>query len=306
MDRRDRDNRDNERNLQFLSDMSDYKVASDDPDVRGWDVIDVNNQRVGKVDNLLVDTSAEKVRYLDVELDNDVTNEGHEPYAHGKSTGVHEFETRDGEVHMIVPVGLARVDDNNNNVISDEINRSTIENGYLHRKGQHITPEHERNVLTSLSETERKKTPRGSTEYREPGETKAPETYETKKHGIPRTEEERTSGVRSERTSRETGKVTGNERYESDVKNREMRRPESSGDANLSQEARRSERVNEPEGVHEKHEPGSNKPYREEAWSFETNKNPRHGRFDEATRGPVQSNFYTHRYFDEDRFYGRG
>ncbi|MGK7392143.1 MAG: PRC-barrel domain-containing protein [Candidatus Cyclobacteriaceae bacterium M2_1C_046] len=323
MDTRDRNN---ERNLRFLNEMSDYKVASEDPDVRGWDVVDVNNQRVGKVDNLLVDKSAEKVRYLDVELDKDVINEGHETYAHGKATGVHEFEDRDGNVHMIVPIGLARVDENNNNVISDEINRSTIESGFLHRKGQHITPEHERGVLTNLSESERSRTsrPTGETrtgttseyenrtgpsdEYRTQREAENPGSMrETKKHGIPRSEEERTSGIRSERTSKESERTTGNERYESDIRNREMRRPESSRDTKLSQEARRSERVNNPENVTEdKYTRGSDKPYREEAWSFETNQNPRHGRFDEATRGPVQSNFYTHRYFDENRFYGRG
>ena len=293
-ERRDRD-MGNEKHLHFLSDLSDYKVASDNPDVRGWDVLDESHKRVGKVDNLLVDPRAEKVRYLDIELDEKILKEGHEPYAHGKSDGVHEYQNRDGETHMIVPIGLAKVDDTKNNVISDKINRHTIENGFLHRKGDHISPEHERSVVSTLSEAERRNTPRASNEYAKGSENAEP-LRETKKHG----------DIDSRRETREEAR-TGNERYEEDLKNREMRRPESSSDSRLSQEARRKERVTEnPVNTgSDKYGSDSTKPHRSESWSFETERKDRHGRFDEASRGPVQSNFYTHRYFDEDRFYGR-
>lgn len=48
---------------------SGYKVAEGDPDVRGWDVMDRDGSRIGEVDDLLVDTEALKVRYLEVRLD---------------------------------------------------------------------------------------------------------------------------------------------------------------------------------------------------------------------------------------------
>lgn len=48
---------------------SGYKVADGDPDVRGWEVIGSDGRRIGEVDDLLVDTAAMKVRYLEVRLD---------------------------------------------------------------------------------------------------------------------------------------------------------------------------------------------------------------------------------------------
>lgn len=51
-----------------LRDLSRYKVADGDADVRGWDVFDRDGTRVGTVDELLVDPAAEAVRYLAVRL----------------------------------------------------------------------------------------------------------------------------------------------------------------------------------------------------------------------------------------------
>ena len=57
-----------------LKELDDFKVAKGDPDVRGWDVIAADGTEVGEVEELLVDTAALKVRYLDVELDKDLVN----------------------------------------------------------------------------------------------------------------------------------------------------------------------------------------------------------------------------------------
>ncbi|HSJ23577.1 MAG TPA: DUF2382 domain-containing protein [Longimicrobiales bacterium] len=54
-----------------LSDLDDFTVADEDPDVRGWDVISADGRRIGEVEDLIVDTGAMKVRYLDVEVDKD-------------------------------------------------------------------------------------------------------------------------------------------------------------------------------------------------------------------------------------------
>jgi hypothetical protein len=51
---------------------------------------DANNRIIGKVDHLLVNKTAERVVYLDVEVDTTVIEEGHE-YDNRVSAGVHEF-----------------------------------------------------------------------------------------------------------------------------------------------------------------------------------------------------------------------
>jgi uncharacterized protein (TIGR02271 family) len=56
--------------LHRMSD-ADVEVASDDPDVRGWDVRDARGQELGEVEDLIVDLSTMKVRYLEVELEED-------------------------------------------------------------------------------------------------------------------------------------------------------------------------------------------------------------------------------------------
>lgn len=55
--------------LARLDDLDDFKIAEGDPDPRGWNVLAADGRAIGKVDSLIADTGAMKVRYLDVELD---------------------------------------------------------------------------------------------------------------------------------------------------------------------------------------------------------------------------------------------
>jgi uncharacterized protein (TIGR02271 family) len=57
-----------EHGLQRLSTSSDYQVAPDVPDVRGWNVVGRDGQRIGKVDDLLIDPARMKVAQLDVDI----------------------------------------------------------------------------------------------------------------------------------------------------------------------------------------------------------------------------------------------
>ena len=52
-----------------LDRLDDFEVADGDPDVRGWSVVSADGKKIGEVDQLLVDTDAMKVRYLDVDLE---------------------------------------------------------------------------------------------------------------------------------------------------------------------------------------------------------------------------------------------
>jgi uncharacterized protein (TIGR02271 family) len=88
-----------------LDEADDYKVADGNPDPRGWDVI-ANGTKVGEVDKLIADLSALKVRYLDVELDDDFAG------------------TKDR--HVLIPIGAARLDDDNDEVLLQGMTREAL------------------------------------------------------------------------------------------------------------------------------------------------------------------------------------
>jgi len=116
---------DKEKDLHYLDDMSDYKVADDYTDPRGWEVKDTDGRTVGKVDGLLASKSAKRVVYLDVEVDESIIEKGHEKSAPA-SEGVHEFINADGDTHLIVPIGMVQLDVENENVFSDRITHDTF------------------------------------------------------------------------------------------------------------------------------------------------------------------------------------
>lgn len=148
-------NRDNKKHLFYLNELSDYKVASDDPDVRGWEVQDRDNRVVGKVDNLLVNKNTERVVYLDVEVDKSIIEANHEPYRDSANTGVHEFINKDGENHLIVPVGLVRLNTDKNFVYTDKINHRTFAETKRIKKGSNVDREYEIVVLDSYERADR-------------------------------------------------------------------------------------------------------------------------------------------------------
>jgi len=55
-----------------LRDAKDFKLAKGDPDPRGWNVFGADGERVGTVSDLLVDPAAMKIRYLAVDLADDL------------------------------------------------------------------------------------------------------------------------------------------------------------------------------------------------------------------------------------------
>ena len=112
--------------LYRLKDLDDYKVASDDPDVRGWDVVSGDNEKIGKVDELIVDTKRMKVRYLVVDVKDEVELEGKDK-------------------HMLVPVGTARLHEKNNDVIVSNITRESVRN-YPVYPGDNISREYENSI----------------------------------------------------------------------------------------------------------------------------------------------------------------
>ena len=59
-----------------LSKLHNFRISQGDPDVRGWQVLGADGRQIGTVDDLLVDTEALRVRYLDVNLDSGLFGEG--------------------------------------------------------------------------------------------------------------------------------------------------------------------------------------------------------------------------------------
>jgi hypothetical protein len=76
-----------------LRSLPQEHLASDDPDVRGWAVLGDDGNRIGDVDDLLVDAEARKVRFLIVSLD--------PAWARGESTAGESAE--DGPIPGVDP-----------------------------------------------------------------------------------------------------------------------------------------------------------------------------------------------------------
>ncbi len=116
----------NNAHLQYLDDLSDYKVASEDPDVRGWKVKDAEDRTIGKVESFLVNKEAKRVRYLDVEVDDSIIEAGHKATNKVSNQNVHEYINEDGENHLIVPIGLAVLDKDNKYVKVNDVDYNTF------------------------------------------------------------------------------------------------------------------------------------------------------------------------------------
>ena len=52
-----------------LRSLHNHRITEGDPDVRGWEVYGADNRRIGRVDDLLIDTDSSRARYLAVTLD---------------------------------------------------------------------------------------------------------------------------------------------------------------------------------------------------------------------------------------------
>lgn len=89
-----------------MDETDDFEVADGDPDVRGWQVIASDGERVGEVDELLIDVEELRVRYLDVLLDSG-------------------DDARD-ERHVLIPVGHARLHERDDRILVDGLDRAAM------------------------------------------------------------------------------------------------------------------------------------------------------------------------------------
>lgn len=122
------------KDLFYLNDLSDYKVAEDYNDVRGWDVRDVEGRVVGKVDEFLVSKRAKRVVYLDVYVDASIIEKDHDVYEKS-SQGIRGFLNKNGENHLIIPIGMVTIRRETKDVIASEINYETFAKTKRFEKG---------------------------------------------------------------------------------------------------------------------------------------------------------------------------
>ncbi|WP_233357705.1 PRC-barrel domain-containing protein [Haloflavibacter putidus] len=137
------------KHLYYLEELSDYKVAGNYSDVRGWSVKDSDNRVIGKVENLLVNKDMERVVYLDVEVDETIIEADHDPYGKPANADVHEFVNKEGENHIIIPIGLIDINESQKFVYTNSIDHQTFAETKRIKTGATIDREYEEAVMRS-------------------------------------------------------------------------------------------------------------------------------------------------------------
>jgi hypothetical protein len=84
--------------LAHLKDLKDFDIPKGEPDPRGWDVKTADGVKIGKVEDLLVDTGLGRIRYVEVKLKGDIADRADKEY-------------------VLFPIGEARLDDERDDVI---------------------------------------------------------------------------------------------------------------------------------------------------------------------------------------------
>lgn len=132
-------NRDNtwtsstDRRLHRLDELDDWQVHEDDYDVRGWSVNDAGGNKIGTVENLIVDKSQKRVRYLEIDLSsswNDFGNKYDNGYTNDDS-------------HIFIPIGLVTLDGSDNDVHIKSVETDHVYNAPRYRRNTALTPERE-------------------------------------------------------------------------------------------------------------------------------------------------------------------
>ncbi|MCG9972681.1 hypothetical protein [Christiangramia crocea] len=138
-----------EKHLYQMSELKGYKINPKDPDIRGWSVKDLDNRTIGKVDNLLVNKELGKVVYVDVEVDQAIIDANHDPYAAHPDPEVHEFINKEGENHIIIPIGMVSLNRDEKYAFTESINYRTFAETKRYKSGTNISRDYEHHVLGS-------------------------------------------------------------------------------------------------------------------------------------------------------------
>ena len=158
--------------LLRLEEMKRYRVSKGEPDIRDWEVVTRDHRKVGKVHDLIVDTSTMKVRYLDVIVSS-------------------KFLEAPSDSHVLIPIAGATLDDDDNRVYLDEVATSHLSSlpPYDHRR---ITRDYETSIAGLFSAA----VERGAAAMSQPVTPPAPQPETADYYDAPRFEEKRFWGRR--------------------------------------------------------------------------------------------------------------
>jgi len=139
-----------DKNLYRLDELTDYKVASNYSDVRGWKIVDADNRTIGKIDNLWVNKDMQRVVYLDVKVDkaliDDSRNEVHDTIAHENGR---EFLYKEGDSHLIIPIGSVNINKDTKIVMANGISYDTFRRTGRYNIQDNFDRNYERSILRS-------------------------------------------------------------------------------------------------------------------------------------------------------------
>lgn len=132
--------------LFYLHDLEDFKVHHDDADVRGWSVKLSDGTTIGKVENLVVDKGARKVRYVEVTGDTGFfSSYNKEDYYLDKDED--RVFNADHDDHFLVPIGMIRLDRSDNECYVEGMTGEQIGGVPRYRRGSTIRPSYEVQTL---------------------------------------------------------------------------------------------------------------------------------------------------------------
>ncbi len=86
--------------LMHLSEMNDFEIVDGEPDINGWDVRAASGDKIGEVEDLIVDSASLRVRYIEIEIHKDL---------------VRDSDRR----HALIPIGAVRLNDDKDDVVID-------------------------------------------------------------------------------------------------------------------------------------------------------------------------------------------
>jgi len=112
--------------LQEL-DHSNFEIVKGEPDIRGWDVRYKNGEKIGSVEELILDTKAKKVRYMVVDLD--------------------ENELRLEHRKIFIPIGFAELDNQHDDVLIPNVSIDQLCRLPDYKRNS-LTPELERSIAS--------------------------------------------------------------------------------------------------------------------------------------------------------------
>ncbi|MCY0541687.1 PRC-barrel domain-containing protein, partial [Klebsiella pneumoniae] len=82
------------------------EIVKGEPDIRGWDVRYKNGEKIGSVEELILDAKAKKVRYMVVDLD--------------------ENELRLEHRKVLIPIGFAELDKSTDDVLIPNVSMDQL------------------------------------------------------------------------------------------------------------------------------------------------------------------------------------